>query len=136
MSLILDELLRRQVVGSLTPAIAAERLADENTNSRNHIPRSLASGLAPRQTLIERVLASTWPSEELVYSQALLLGLRRSWFIRRRFYLRCREERFIDLRIHHDLFDDDFLWRNGAIPKSWRLLGQWKNSRLQNVRNL
>ncbi len=75
MSLILDELLRRQVVGSLTPAIAAERLADENTNSRNHIPRSLASGLAPRQTLIERVLASTWPSEELVYSQALLLAV-------------------------------------------------------------
>src|SRR5438270_495408 len=49
---------------------------------------------------------------------------------------RFREHGFIELWIHHDLFDDDFLWRHGSIPISRRLLGQWKNPRLQNVRNL
>jgi len=65
MSVIFDELLLRQAVGRSQPAIAADRLADKNTNSGNKY-RGASIGLCPRKTPAEPVLVSTWSSQESV----------------------------------------------------------------------
>src|SRR5207302_3091504 len=76
------------------------------------------------------------PSElrsELCYRSNLrrsLLGTRCDrdfWF---------RKVVFIELGIHHDLFDDDFLYRNKRVLEPVRRSGHLENFGLQNMRNL